>query len=78
MKSSFNLKHFYYSFCRSLESSPTRLDVYDTERLNVENKCNNEEFSKFDKLYELSKASYRCHQVYDKEIVIKQSMWMLR
>ena len=58
MKSSFNLNHFYFPFrFRSLESSPTRLDVYDMERLNVENKCNNEEFSKFVKLYDLSEAS---------------------
>ena len=57
MKSSFNLKHFYFSFFRSLESSPTGLDVYDTKRLNVKNKCNNEDFSKFVKLYDLSEAS---------------------
>ena len=57
MKSSFNLKQFYFSFFRSLDSLPTRLDVYDMERLNVENKCNNEEFSKLVKLYDLSEAS---------------------
>ena len=62
MESAYNLKHFYVSiYFRSLESSPTRLDVYDMGRLNVESKCNNKEFSQFVKLNDLSEASWRCY-----------------